>query len=101
MNQFLTSTLIASAYLVQSSASACNVPAGRNETEVCSDGPQWQATSIEAMPDAHHIKLQILYAITKNPGLDDEEIASQIGIAAFDVSGLLREMEREGLVIGR
>jgi len=100
VNQFLTSTLFAT-YLIQSSAPICNVPSGRNETGVCSDASQWQATSIEAVPDAHHIKLQILYAITKTPGLDDEEIASQLGIAAFDVSGLLREMEREGLVTGR
>ena len=100
MNQFLTSTLIATAYLVQSSASSQNV-LGRNETEVRSDAPQWQATSIEAVPEPHDIKLRILYAVTKNPGLDDEEIASRLRVAAFDVSRLLREMEREGLVIGR
>lgn len=56
-----------------------------------------------ATQDRPDIDLQkdILFVVTMRPGIDDEEIARSLGISAFEASLALREMERQGIVLGR
>lgn len=95
----LTNTLMAS--VLAQSGSTVNVGPKIAETEIRSGDLPWQATADEATPSAAAKKLEILLVITQQSGLDDEEIALKLGMPAFDVSVLLREMETEGLVVGR
>jgi DNA-binding IclR family transcriptional regulator len=42
--------------------------------------------------------LDVLAAVTRDPGLDDVEIARRLGRVAYDVSVVLRELAELGLL---
>jgi CRP-like cAMP-binding protein len=44
------------------------------------------------------LQLAILRVLNQNPGLDDVEIADSLGAVPFEVSRLLRQLEKDGLV---
>lgn len=66
-------------------------------------GVAWQADSLDESvgvpsPDAAQLRLSILEVLTRDPDLDDVEVAHRLGANAFEVSAALRALAEMGLV---
>lgn len=108
MNQLLGATVLTVATWVPTTR-VVTAPSGGEETENraksysgdwVSEEDECYGLASQPLPDSES-KCALLVVVTKEPSLDDEEIADRIGLPAVEVSRLLREMEDDGLVVGR
>lgn len=88
MGTFLASTLLSAAVTLRTCQEI--------ESNEYSNRPA--STCMQDIPDAELMR-SILTVLSMTPDLDDEEIALQIGAIPFDVSRVLRDMEKKGLVV--
>lgn len=76
-------------------------PLGTSEREQATDvfGPRLAGSTRSEIPsDLNLLKRDILWKITKSPGIDSETIAEVLGITDKLASDLTTEMAREGLL---